>query len=90
MGRLLRESGTSKDRHRPQHRQYPNRLNNPTGLPRSCSDTFGMEGIILMKLTHLQLGRTLILVESDGILITSSDLETVVAAPSPTYSLSFP
>jgi hypothetical protein len=52
-------------------------------LPRSCPDTFVMEGIRLLKLIHLQLGCTLPLVvamklvESDGIFITSRDLETV-------------
>jgi hypothetical protein len=52
-------------------------------LPRSCPDTFVMEGIALVKLIHLQLGCTLPLavamklVNSDGIFITSRDLETV-------------
>jgi hypothetical protein len=52
-------------------------------LPRSCPDTFVMEGIVLVKLIHLQLGCTLPLVfamklvESDGIFITSRDLKTV-------------
>jgi uncharacterized cysteine cluster protein YcgN (CxxCxxCC family) len=46
-------------------------------LPRSCPNTFVMEGIVLMKLIHLQLGCTLPLVvaaiklvESDGIFIS--------------------
>jgi hypothetical protein len=44
-------------------------------LPRSCPDTFVMEGIILVKCIHLQLGCTLPLVlamklvEADGIFI---------------------
>jgi hypothetical protein len=52
-------------------------------LPRCCPDTFAMEGIVLAKLIHLQLGCTLPLVvamklvESDGIFRTSRDLETV-------------
>jgi hypothetical protein len=53
-------------------------------LPRgSCSYTFVMEGIILFKLIHLQLGCTLPLVvavklvKPDGIIITSRDFETV-------------
>jgi hypothetical protein len=46
-------------------------------LPRSFSYTFVMEGIVLVKLIHLQLGCTLPLVvvvklvEPDGIIITS-------------------
>jgi hypothetical protein len=52
-------------------------------LPRSCSYTFVMEGIVLVKLIHLQFGCTLLLViavklvEPDGIIITSRDLETI-------------
>jgi hypothetical protein len=52
-------------------------------LPRSCPDTFVMEGTVLVKLIHLQLGCTsplvvaMKLVESDGIFITSRDLKTV-------------
>jgi hypothetical protein len=51
--------------------------------PRSCSYTFVMEGIVLVKLIHLQLGCTLPLVvavkllDPDGIIITLRDLETV-------------
>jgi hypothetical protein len=46
-------------------------------LPRSCPDTFVMEGIELVKLIHLQLGCILPLVvgmklvEADGIFITT-------------------
>jgi hypothetical protein len=52
-------------------------------LPRSCPNTFAMEGIVLVKLIHFQRGCTLPLVvamnlvEYDGIFITSRDLETV-------------
>jgi hypothetical protein len=52
-------------------------------LPRSCSYAFVMEGILLVKLIHLQPGCTLPLVvavklvEPDGIIITSRDLETI-------------
>jgi hypothetical protein len=52
-------------------------------FPRSCSYTFVMEGIVLVKLIYLQLGCTLPLViamklvEPDGIIIILSDLVTV-------------
>jgi hypothetical protein len=52
-------------------------------LPRSCPGTFVMEGIVLVKLIHLQLSCTLPLVvavklvESAGIFITYRDLEAV-------------
>jgi hypothetical protein len=45
-------------------------------LPRSCPNTFVMEGIVVVKLIHLQLGCILPLavgmklVEADGIFIT--------------------
>ena len=51
-------------------------------LPRGCPNVFVMEGAALMKSTHPQLGHTLPLavvmklVDSDGIFITSGDLET--------------
>jgi hypothetical protein len=56
-----------------------------TTSPRTqcCSYTFVMEGIVLVKLIHFQLGCTLPLVvavklvESDGIIITLRDFETV-------------
>jgi hypothetical protein len=52
-------------------------------LPKSCSYTFVMEGIVLVKLIHLQLGCTLPLVvavklvEPDCIIIDLRDFETV-------------
>ena len=63
-------------------RIYKTNLNLLEVLPRSCTGTFVMEGIILKKSTHLQLGCTLPfvnamkLVKSDGNFITFGNLET--------------